>query len=528
MSTGTTEETAPPTVNAYPSTDPGHDIDPDPFLVPPPNTVSDGDYVLLVFADKRHIFAQVLSSWRGKSPPLKINKKSYSTSNLIGLTYGTVLELDLKHGLVPLPDGEDVIPADLSLIMDGGELLELEESLIERSCGNDNRNLIDSSDSQKITEEEITQMRSNPSISGSAIIKTIIQNSSTFESKTSFSKAKYIKRKQMKYQPRCRLIKCTASSVCTAMYLKDARKMLNLRDDSLAQILSMANVSAGCKVLCYDLCCGVVTGSLAQRMGGYGTIYSIFTGNAPCFVDLIARFNLNFVEHNSIKWLHAGQVFHDEINVKVEGEDYELMDRRKMVWPCPFQPHTQRYVENMKDDNNRISFLNKRQSRFSRKMTRPSSDEVLHSMENGKKCDSLILACNYDPTHTLLTLLPYLETSCPFVVFFEYMEPLIECFREIQKLGLAINLRLTDTWMREYQILPNRTHPNMNMSQNGGFILTGVKLCPVHGKNEIDDEIVKEYRKKIGRRRGKKRSAESSSESGKKKQKNKKANAGGG
>ncbi len=495
----------------------------DPFLIPPSNTVSDGDYVLLIFADKRQIFAQALSSWRGKSPPLKINKRSYNTSHLVGLTYGTVLELDLKKGLVALPDGEDVIPNDLSLVdIDGCG--SLEESLVERSCENDNRHLVDSTDSQKITEEDIVQMRSDPSISGSTIIKTIIQNSATFESKTSFSKAKYIKRKQMKHQPRCRLTKCTASTICRAMFLKDARRMLNLRDDSLAQILSCANISAGCKVLCYDMCCGVITGSLAQRMGGYGTIHSIYTGKAPCFVDLIARFNLSFVEHSSIKWLHAGQIFHDDINAKKEEEDYELIERNRLVWPCPFQQHTQKYVENMKDDKERIAFLNKRQSRFSRKITRPTSDEVLHSLENGKKCDSLILACNYDPTHTLLTLLPYLESSCPFVVFFEYMEPLIECFREIQKQGLAINLRLTDTWMREYQILPNRTHPNMNMSQNGGFILTGVKLCPIHGKNEIDDEIVKNYRKTMNRR-GKKRSAQNSNGNGNK-QKNAKTSVG--
>jgi tRNA (adenine-N(1)-)-methyltransferase non-catalytic subunit len=468
----------------------------DPFLVPSSNVVSDGDFVLLVFADKRQIFAQALSFWRGKCPPLKIKKRSYSTANLIGLNYGTVLELDMKNGLVPLPDDQDVIP----------------DSTIDESldiCDNDNRDLLDTSESQNLTEEEIVQMRADPSVSGSSIVKAIIQNSSTFESKTSFSKAKYIKKKQIKYQPRCRLTKCTASTVCRALHLKDARRMMNLRDDSLAQILSNANVSAGCKILCFDTCCGVVTGACAERMGGYGLIHSIYTGQAPNFVDLIARFNLSFVQHSSIKWLHAGQVFHDDVNPKLENqEDHELTDRKRLIWPCCLQSHTQKYVEKMKDDDERLPFMNKRASRFTRKMTRPTSDEVLQSLEDeSKKCDSLILACNYDPTHTLLKLLPYLGESCPFVVFYEYLEPLVECFRELQKLGLAINLRLTDTWMREYQILPNRSHPNMNMSQNGGFILTGVKLCPIYGKNEISDEIVKNFRKQFCGRTGRKRKA---------------------
>ena len=482
----------------------------DPYLILPSNHVSDGDYVLLIFADKRQIFAQALSAWRGKSPPLKINKRSYDTSQLIGLPYGSVLELDLKLGLVVLPEGEDIIPNSTHL-----------DALLETTNVNDNRDLMDNNESQKMTESDIAQMRSDSNVSGSSIVKAIIQNSSTFESKTNFSKQKYIKKKQMKYQPRCRLTKCTASTICHALHTKDQRRMMNLREDSLAQILSFANISAGCKVLCYDTCCGVVTGSCAQRMGGYGLVYSIYAGQVPAFVDLIGRFNLSFVEHTSIRWLHTGQVFHDKVNVKEKKEDQELIERNRLEWPCHLLSHTLNYVQTMKSDEDRLKFIEKRTNRFARKLTRPTSNEVLDSFEDpNKPCDSLILACNYDPTHTLLTLLPYLGASCPFVVFYEYLEPLVECFREIQRQGLAINLRLSDTWMREYQILPNRTHPNMTMSQNGGFILTGLKLCPIHGKEEInlDDETMRhEKRKMTGRI--KKRPADSGNDEKRKKNK---------
>jgi tRNA (adenine-N(1)-)-methyltransferase non-catalytic subunit len=58
--------------------------------------------------------------------------------------------------------------------------------------------------------------------------------------------------------------------------------------------------------------------------------------------------------------------------------------------------------------------------------------------------------------------------------------------------------------MREYQVLPGRTHPNMNMSQSGGFLLVGIKLCPVTGHNEIEEDLLKELRAKLGGKRGKK------------------------
>jgi len=473
----------------------------DPYLSPQSTTVQEGEFVLLVFADKRQIFAQALKSQRGKSSALKINKRTYSTSILVGLTYGTVLELNKQTGLMPLEEGEDVIPdhGELTIDEDNGDKVHNEE--------NDNRNLVDDNTSQAITADELHKMRSDPSLSGAEIVETIIKNSASFSAKTSFSKAKYIKKKQMKYQPRCRLVRCTSSSICEALFLKDARKIMNLREDSLAQILSFANISAGSKILCFDNCMGLITGACAQRMGGYGLIHSIYTGFAPPFIDTIARFNLSFVEHSSMKWVHAGHIFHDDAHPEkeVEGEDIDMIERNKLHWPCPMQSHTEEYIVNMDTEKKRVEFLQKRCGRFARKLTRSTPDENAASLKNGKKCDSLILASSYDPKVTLLKLLPYLETSCPFVVFCENMEPLFECFQELQNQKLAINLRLSDTWLREYQVLPNRTHPNMTMSQNGGFILTGVKLCPVHGVNELDDSMIKEIRSEIGGRRGKKR-----------------------
>ena len=122
-----------------------------------------------------------------------------------------------------------------------------------------------------------------------------------------------------------------------------------------------------------------------------------------------------------------------------------------------------------------------------------------------RPCDSIVIVARYDPTATLLELLPHLAPSCPFVVYHEYIEPLAECFRELQRQSLALNIRLSDTWMREYQVLPGRTHPSMNMSQSGGYILTGIKLCPVTGQNELDDNLLKELKESVGNsRRGKK------------------------
>jgi tRNA (adenine58-N1)-methyltransferase non-catalytic subunit len=316
---------------------------------------------------------------------------------------------------------------------------------------------------------------------------------------------RYIARKQMKYQLRCRLVRCTGATLCDAMYLKDAKRIMNLRSDTLAQILSYANITAGCQTLVWDDCLGLVIGAIAQRMGGYGKLLSLYAGQQPALTELIARFNLSFPENYAIKWLHVGDVLRKEDATIDEEKD----EREVLEWPCSLQDHTREFVAQMKTEQERKDFLAKRAARFARKLTRHTPYEALEWLRS-RPCDSIVLAVKLDPTETLLELMPYLASSCPFVVYCEFIEPLTECFRELQSRNMAINMRLSDTWTREYQVLPGRTHPNMSMSQSGGFILSGIKLDEKYGHSELDDEQLKQMKEKrsINRRGRKKKKAE--------------------
>ena len=481
----------------------------DPLMDLPSNVIRDGDFCVLAFADGRQSITECIKKWRSKVAPLKINKRFYSTGNLVGLQYGTVLEVG-KNGLFPLPQGEGLLP-DHPVIRSGEESQEEQTNgevttvaAVESSTLKaDNRHLKDDNKSQAMNMKQLLKLRENRH--GSEIVQALIENSSTFDSKTDFSKAKYIARKQKKYQMRCRIVRCTPSTICEAMFLKDPRKMMNLREDTLGQILSYSNVTAGCHVLIMETCMGLVTGAFAQRMGGYGKIFTIYAAQQPNILEMLAKFNLSFSETHSVKYIHAGDVFGDDA-ISVDTSclpDPERVDREELKWPCPLQDHTRAYLESITNEREIDEFLEKRSNRFARKLTRHSPTET-QEMLLSRPCDSIVIVCRYDPTETLLKMLPFLAPSCPFVVFCEFLEPLVECFQEIQRQGLAINLKLSDTWTREYQMLPGRTHPNMNMSQNGGFLLVGIKLCPINGHNEIDEELLKEMRAKLGGRRGRK------------------------
>lgn len=489
----------------------------DPLLRRPSSHVRDGDFVLLHFGDGRQIFAQC-QLWvpSGKHSSVRINKRSYSTHSLVGLPYGTVLEQE-QTKLVALPPNAKLIPELPDYAKGDAESSSINDDITNQESETttkttpllvvkDNRSLVDTNTAQQLDQQELSRMR-DQGVAGATIVASIIENSSTFDQKTVYSKAKYVMRKQIKYQPRCRIVRCNGATICEALYLKEPRKVMNLREDTLAQIMSYANVFAGCQALLVDTCLGIVTGALAQRLGGYGKILSVYTGQQPSYTDMIAKYNLTFAENASIQWVHAGDVFAGGAADDAPADfldNPERKDREALEWPCALQAHTRRYIETEIVQAAKIaSFLEKRAARFARKLCRLSASEAAQ-MLRARLCDSVIVVARYSPTETLLSLLPYLAPSCPFVVFCEFMEPLTECFREIQKQELAINLRLSDTWMREYQVLEGRTHPNMNMSQSGGFILTGVKLDPETGRNELDEELLKEIKSQIGGRRGKK------------------------
>ena len=59
-----------------------------------------------------------------------------------------------------------------------------------------------------------------------------------------------------------------------------------------------------------------------------------------------------------------------------------------------------------------------------------------------------------------------------------FQKPLAECHEYLLQQGLAVNVELMELWMREYQVLPARTHPLMNMDASSGYLLSGTKVDP--------------------------------------------------
>ncbi|EFJ29571.1 hypothetical protein SELMODRAFT_410184 [Selaginella moellendorffii] len=473
--------------------------------------VKAGSCVLLDINNGEHFVFSRLTP----AATVKLGKAKYSLAPVIGCPFGSQfepksssLERSSRAG-----DGKD---------NNAGEEEEEEE---ENAATKDNRNLIDDNTAQTLSAEEIHSMKREGS-SGQEIVNALIANSASFESKTTFSQEKYKRKKQKKYAPRV-IIRCpTAKSVCEAYFSKTPAKIGFIRVDSLSMILSLANVGEMSNVLVSDMVGGLLTAAVAERLSGFGTVCSVYyTPKAPS-LDIVGLFNFDSATSSRIfrvrlstllesynSGLQNGEpaplVVEQEKNMEDDSGTGKLPQSEQPMDVQPEKAVTEAEQEkDMEDDSGTgkplqsnpsmdvqpekavteasqtsVSQISENLEPVSTNPTKqrliqqPSNEDVSDWVKTG--FSSLIVgALNADPLKTLQQLLPLLAPSAPFVIYHTYLQPLADCMFALQKERTAVSLQLSEPWMREYQVLPSRTHPHMQMSSTGGYILSGIKTLP--------------------------------------------------
>ncbi|CAH8325287.1 unnamed protein product [Eruca vesicaria subsp. sativa] len=421
---------------------------------PNPRFTFEGCNVLLDVNDgDRLVFARLSGG-----STLKIGNTKYSLKPLIGAPFGSLFQVET---------GEDV--SFLSRILPVKKEESISNNVIEDS--RDNRELIDNNEAQNLTEEEIETMR-REGAKGDEIIEALIANSKTFDKKFQLSQEKYKLKKQKKYAPKVLLRRPFARSICEAYFKKYPARIGFLRVDALSLLLTMANVTAYSDVLVVDMVGGLVTGAVAERLGGTGYVCNTFKGNSPPSVDMVKMFNftdkvIERIVQSSINDLSSaktvlspeGGVCNAEININESStcdivEDVSVTAEARVV-----------------DDVVPVSKVIK----APKAGAKASKEAVEMWKENG--FSSLIMAAqDQDPWSLAKDVLPLLSYSAPFAIYHQYLQPLATCMHNLQQEKMAINLQITEPWLREYQVLTSRTHPHMQMSSFGGYVLSGTRI----------------------------------------------------
>uniref|UniRef100_UPI00358E069E tRNA (adenine(58)-N(1))-methyltransferase non-catalytic subunit TRM6 n=1 Tax=Myxine glutinosa TaxID=7769 RepID=UPI00358E069E len=378
------------------------------------------------------------------------------------------------------------------------------------SSGRDNRNIIDDCSSQKLSTDDISNLKEQ-GLQGKEIVQQLVRNSSTFQDKTEFSQDKYIKKKKNKYELTLTVHKPTCRLIAEMYYARNPSKICNLRCDSLAQLLLFANVRAGSKLLACDDCSGLLLAAVLERMGGHGWLLNIYQGANPnhtaislfdfpsTVLDSLLSFPLarlgSLIEgfaagkdhaqpSSTAKWHAIGTAAEDTDGGQARAveEDWETFNVREgsgssveetamegsaetyEAKPVAVEKEIQQQCET---DEGKLVCKDIHQSKRLERM------DTCKKMLLQQDADGLIMATCLHPWPVLEALLEFVAPSRPFAVHCQYKEPLVECYQRLKERGGTVGLQLTESWLRFYQVLPKRTHPMMNASGSGGFLLCG-------------------------------------------------------
>ncbi|KAI3622705.1 eukaryotic translation initiation factor 3 62 kda subunit [Moniliophthora roreri] len=375
---------------------------------------------------------------------------SFHANELMGQLYGFTYEIvSKKLKIIPTRSLEEVEDTDATneLINDGQFV-------------------------QPLTLAEITALKQS-GVHASDIIKKQIEQHANYSLKTEYSKEKYKKRKEAKYSKSFTTIEPTLFNVCDYWFKKDQNRIRDIRPDSLSQMLLLANIRPGGRYLAVDDASGLVVASILDRLGGEGRLLTICDTDSPPAYPVMANFNFR-PEQTSIM---------TSLNWATAQEEY-----------TPIMAPTEVPSAEIKSERQK-SRLKKRKL---------VSDALMRTREElfAGEFEGLIVASQYDPTVIVERLAPYLAGSASIIVHSPHLQVVADLQAELRSLPGFLAPSVTEVWLRQYQVLPGRTHPTMNTSGSGGYILHVVKVYDDPNANSVVSH----------RQRNKKAKAENSDE----------------
>jgi tRNA (adenine-N(1)-)-methyltransferase non-catalytic subunit len=234
-------------------------------------------------------------------------------------------------------------------------------------------------------------------------------------------------------------VPCCAQTIIDTMHNKDSRRICGLRSDGAAQLISLGNVKAGSKVIVVDAAMGVIVGAAAERMMGNGTIINLILGDHPT-VSMLPRFNLPTDVETSI-----------------------------VHFPFTSTNLLAESVHRPSDHNENIEFESWQPSKHIASIQQTRALLAPH----GADSFVAVVAEEYHALHILSAVLPLLSAGAKIAIFCPFVEPLTEAALYIRTNDLAVDVSLTQLWVRQFQVLPGRTRPSMNMNDGSGYLLSG-------------------------------------------------------
>jgi tRNA (adenine-N(1)-)-methyltransferase non-catalytic subunit len=203
---------------------------------------------------------------------------------------------------------------------------------------------------------------------------------------------------------------------------------LNLRIDTLSQLLNLASIRPGGRYLVVEDTGGFVVGAMLDRMGGQGRIMQITDNDSPPAWPVLE--GMNFPKHitdDVVAFLNWYEAEEDYVPVQVDNAaaDDAPEGTRNLA----------KEAAKARRRDAQLAALNR-------------TREELHRGE----WDALVVACNMSPPSVISRLTPYLAGSAGIVVYGQFQSVLNETLQGMRERPEYLAPNLTESFTRRYQV----------------------------------------------------------------------------
>ncbi|KAH7096858.1 Gcd10p-domain-containing protein [Auriculariales sp. MPI-PUGE-AT-0066] len=340
-----------------------------------------------------------------------------------------------------------------------------------------NENIVDDVAAQTLSQTDIEKLKAS-GISAEEIITTQIAQHTSFGLKTAFSKDKYRARKAAKFSKQFTVLEPTIFAVCDHLFNKDHEKMRDLRPDSLSEMLVIANVRPNARILVVDDVSGLLVAAVLERTGGMGKVLSINDVESVPSYSALPFFNYDPVivanTHATLNWAMTDLDF-EPFN-PLQSSSSALANGSAASASATSTAAQAAAADSVSETAASPQHFDRHRSRRTKQETAIKAAEEVRRDFFAGDWDALVMSSIHDPLSILRHLYPYLRPSAPIVVHAPYPQPLIKAQAEMRTDTSWLGAQIHQPWMRRHQALPGRTHPMMNMSGGGGFLLSATKV----------------------------------------------------
>ncbi|XP_058449879.1 tRNA (adenine(58)-N(1))-methyltransferase non-catalytic subunit TRM6 [Malaya genurostris] len=428
------------------------------------DTIKVGEYLVI----KRQKYTK-LQKFTGLDTVVHLGKDQIELRCAAGQHYHTTFQLIAKEGRNKRLFILDPVPT-------ASEIRNLKELLIKES-GVDNRNIVDNRTTQNLSTEEILKLREECE-SSSEVIGKLVENSKSFATKTEYSQEKYLKRKEKKYFEYVQIKRPSIRLIADIYWRLDADKIMAVRFDTLSQIISYSGACGLGRFLLYESGTnGLLPAAFLNALGSNteAKLVHMHPGNVAQKQAIQA---MNFTSEHLARCISVNiysvlrHYYQEGEKETGEKDDTRVIKVENNENETEFGAGDKRKIDSAEDigpDAKHPKIANNKKQLW--ELENENACEIMR-----EKFDSLVVIAKEHPYNIIKSLLPFVKSGRPVVVFSTTKEILLECFMELKVSANVTFLRVTSNWMREYQILPNRTHPNVVMSGNSGYLLTGYTI----------------------------------------------------